>query len=85
MALAKEKLTEVYDAQGTVLGTFQIPEAVDKMVEIQNANTLITGGVISQRMIDVAYRIGIKNIYGARVGLITKKPIDVRIAPWDHR
>ncbi|MCW6169503.1 MAG: DNA primase [Thermoplasmatales archaeon] len=85
MALAKEKLTEIYDAQGTVLGTFQIPEAVDKMASIQNANTLITGGVISQRMIDVAYRIGIKNIYGARVGLITKKPIDVRIAPWDHR
>jgi len=83
-ALAKGKLTEVYDAQGNVLGTFQIPEAVDKMAELQNANTLITGGVISQRMIDVAYKIGIKNIYGARVGLITKKPIDVRIAPWDH-
>jgi len=83
-ALAKGKLTEVYEAQGNVLGTFQIPEAVDKMAELQNANTLITGGVISQRMIDVAYKIGIKNIYGARVGLITKKPIDVRIAPWDH-
>ncbi len=84
LVLAKGKLTEIYDVDGNVIGTYSIPEAVDKMAELQNANTLITGGVISQRMIDVAYKIGIKNIYGARIGLITKKPIDVRIAPWDH-
>lgn len=56
------------------------------MADISKASTIITGGgVISQRLIDVAYKMGVRNIYGARLGgHITKKPLDIRVVAWDH-
>ena len=83
--LAKDKLTEVYGKDGQVIASYQIAEAVDKIPEAVDGETIITGGVISQRLIDVAFKQGIKNIYGAKLGHITKKPTEIRVISWERR
>ncbi len=83
--LTRDKLTEIYDKSGKLVATYPVSEAVDKMEEIPEADTIITGGVISQRLIDVAFQKGVKNIYGAKLGHITKKPMEVRVVSWERR
>jgi DNA primase len=82
--LLKEKMTEVYDANGEVIGSFSLAETFDKIPGMEKAETVITGGVISQRLVDVCYKIGVKNIYGAKLGNITKKPTEIRVISWER-
>ncbi len=82
--LLQDKVTEIYSEDGEVLAAFPIAEAIEKLSEVGSGNTIITGGVISQRLVDVAYKVGIKNIYGVKLGHITKKPTEVRVVAWDH-
>ena len=81
--LAKEKLTELYGKDGNMIGSYQVAEAVERIQEASDGDTIITGGVISQRLIDVAFKQGIKNIYGAKLGHITKKPTEIKVISWE--
>jgi DNA primase len=83
-SLLQDKLTEFYGNDGTKIASFPVAEAVDKMVEVASADTLITGGVISQRLVDVAFTKGIKNIYGVKMGHVTKKPSEIRVVSWER-
>ncbi|MHB1709228.1 MAG: DNA primase DnaG [Thermoplasmataceae archaeon] len=83
-SLLQDKLTEFYGNDGTKIASFPVAEAVDKMTEVDSADTLITGGVISQRLVDVAFTKGIKNIYGVKMGHVTKKPSEIRVVSWER-
>ena len=83
-SLLQDKLTEFYGNDGTKIASFPVAEAVDKMAEVSSADTLITGGVISQRLVDVAFTKGIKNIYGVKMGHVTKKPSEIRVVSWER-
>ncbi len=83
-SLAKDKLTELYGKDGNMIGSYQVSEAVDRIQEAADGDTIITGGVISQRLIDVAFKQGIRNIYGAKLGHITKKPTEIRVISWER-
>ena len=83
-SLLKEKMAEVYGSNGELLTTLPITETVEKIPQMEKAETIITGGVISQRLVDVAYKIGVKNIYGAKLGNITKKPTEIRVISWER-
>jgi DNA primase len=82
--LTRDKLTEIYDAEGKIIASYPVSEAVDRMEELDSGDTIITGGVISQRLIDVAFKKGVKNIYGAKLGHITKKPMEVKVVSWER-
>ena len=82
--LTRDKLTEIYDAEGKIIASYPVSEAVDRMEELNSGDTIITGGVISQRLIDVAFKKGVKNIYGAKLGHITKKPMEVKVVSWER-
>ncbi len=83
--LLKEKLLEVYSNDGKVVASIPLAEAVDKLTGVSDGNTIISGGVVSQRLIDSALNAGIKNIYGVRLGHVTKKPAEMRVVTWDQR
>ncbi len=82
--LQKDKTTEVYSEAGDVIATFSVSETVDGLGGVASAHTVLTGGVITQRLIDIAHNIGVKNIYGAKIGQVTKKPSDIRVVAWDR-
>lgn len=82
--LFEEKNMEIFDQDSNSLGKYPVSTGVDMLDGITGANTLITGGIITQRLIDTAYTIGIKNIYGMKIGHVTKKPENIRVVTWDH-
>ncbi len=84
-SLSKDKMTELYNKEGDMIGSYQVSEAVEKIQQSKDGDTIITGGVISQRLVDVAFKQGVKNIYGAKLGHITKKPTEIRVISWERR
>lgn len=67
-----------------VITRIPLNEFIDKLKEFkQKGDTIITGGVISQRLVDIALQKGITTIIGYKVGNVTKKPIAVKIITKD--
>ena len=49
----------------------------------QKADTLVTGGIISQRLVDLAHEKGITRIIGYKIGNVTKKPLNIKLLTKD--
>lgn len=81
--LAGEKLVELYNQDGEVVHTFPVADVVDKFSTVKEAFALVTGGVISQRLVDVAYNVGIRQMYGIKISQLTKKPVDLKVVEWE--
>ncbi|MCL4349888.1 MAG: DNA primase DnaG [Candidatus Thermoplasmatota archaeon] len=82
--LTNTKETEIYDMEGNAKGTFELavaPEAIDGSEKV---GYVITGGVISQRLVDICHRKGVKAIYGYKRGHITKKPESIKVVPMEE-
>ena len=82
--LTNTKETEIYDLEGNAKGTFELavaPEAIDGSEKV---GYVITGGVISQRLVDICHRKGVKAIYGYKRGHITKKPESIKVVPMEE-
>ncbi|EQD71435.1 DNA primase [mine drainage metagenome] len=82
--LQKEKLTEILNEEGEVLASFPLSEAFDGVSTITAAFAILTGGVVSQRLVDIAHGQGVREIYGIKVSNLTKKPIDLKVVEWDR-
>ena len=67
-----------------VLTRIPLNEFIDKLKEFkENADTIVTGGVISQRLVDVALQKGINKIIGYKIGNVTKRPLSLKIITHD--
>ncbi len=84
-SLHKDKLTEIYTEDGEVISSTPITEIFGSLANAKSAFAILTGGVISQRLVDVAHEQGVKQIYGIKVSNLTKKPTDLKVVEWDHR
>lgn len=68
-----------------VLTRIPLNEFIDKLMEFkEKADTVITGGIISQRLVDVALEKGIKRIIGYKIGNVTKRPLNIKIITKDR-
>ena len=81
--LLKEKSTEIYSEDGSLIASFPNAELVAKIPTAPAGAVVVSGGVVSQRLIDSAHEAGIKSIYGIRLGHITKKPTNLRVITWE--
>jgi DNA primase len=61
------------------IGRFPISELVQKMEGTNGAQYLIFDGIVTQRLVESAARLGVKGIIGHRTGEIGEVPGDVRI------
>ena len=82
--LYESKAVEIYDNTSNPVARYPISDAVELMQSIKNAYIIISGGVISQRFVDIAFTMGVKSIYGMKMGHVTKKPDGIRVVTWDH-
>jgi DNA primase len=69
--LLDEKLQEV--------GRYPISELVQKMESASGAHFLVFDGIVTQRLVDSATKVGVKGIIGHRTGELSNIPDDVRI------
>ncbi|HKT21204.1 MAG TPA: DNA primase DnaG [Nitrososphaerales archaeon] len=61
------------------IGRFPISELVQKMEGTSGALYLIFDGIVTQRLVESAVRVGVKGIIGHRTGELGQVPDDVRI------
>ncbi len=79
----KETLTAILLSDDySVVDTIPVAELAEKLQNIEHGTvkSIIFDGVITQRLVDIASSIGVKTIIGARIGNITKRPINLKIA-----
>ncbi len=70
--------------ENKVVERIPLNELIDKLKATkEKGDTLVTGGIISQRLVDVASEKGIKKIIGYKIGNVTKKPLNVRLMTKD--
>ena len=69
----------ILDKELQEIGRFPISELVQKMEGSNGAHFLIFDGIVTQRLVESAARIGVKGIIGHRTGELTEVPGDVRI------
>ena len=82
--LFESKAVEIYDDSGNPIARYPVSDAAELMQSIKNGATIISGGVISQRFVDIAFSMGVKSIYGMKIGHVTKKPDEIRVVTWEH-
>ncbi|HLQ06754.1 MAG TPA: DNA primase DnaG [Nitrososphaerales archaeon] len=61
------------------IGRFPISELVQKMEGTSGAQYLIFDGIVTQRLVESAAKVGVKGIIGHRTGELNQVPDDVRI------
>ena len=61
------------------IGRFPISELVQKMEGTSGAQYLVFDGIVTQRLVESAARLGVKGIIGHRTGELNEVPGDVRI------
>jgi hypothetical protein len=61
------------------IGRFPISELVQKMEATSGAEYLIFDGIVTQRLVESAAKMGVKGIIGHRTGELNEVPGDVRI------
>jgi DNA primase len=65
---------KVFDASWAETGKMPVNELVSKIGDISGAKHLIFDGIVTQRLIDTASKVGIETIVGHRAGEIQNKP-----------
>ena len=61
------------------VGRFPISELVQKMDGANGAHFLVFDGIVTQRLVESAAKVGVKGIIGHRTGELNNVPEDVRI------
>jgi len=76
----EKKVAFITDENGNIHDTIPLNELFDKLSTAQiNGRTLITGGIISQRLVDIAFEKGIEEIYGMKILNVSKKPANMKL------
>ncbi len=77
---SQSKEVRFYDDLWNLVGKLSLNEVIDKFDTVEKKfSKIVTGGIISQRLLDTAYSNGIKEIYGVKLGHISKRPGDLKI------
>jgi DNA primase len=77
---AQNKEVRFYDEGWNLVGKLTLNEVIDKFDTVEKKyKRIVTGGIVSQRLLDTAYTNGIKELYGVKQGHINKRPGDMKI------
>ncbi|MDG6908285.1 MAG: DNA primase [Nitrososphaerota archaeon] len=69
----------IYDAQWNELTKMPVNELVSKISGTEGAKLLVFDGIVTQRLVDAASKVGIESIVGHRTGEIQNKPEAISI------
>ena len=77
----QKKEALLLSADKAIVGRIPLNELVEKLMKENNNSikTVITGGIISQRLVDVLFEKGILEIYGMKIANLTKRPSNLKI------
>jgi DNA primase len=70
---------KVYDAEWKEMSKMPVNELVSKINGVEGAKYLVFDGIVTQRLVEAASKVGIESIVGHRAGEISNKPETVLI------
>jgi DNA primase len=62
----------LYDHGGEMISEIPIRELIQAVQDTKNINAIVFDGIITQRLIELAYKGGVKELYGIRASQITR-------------
>ncbi|MEM1514867.1 MAG: DNA primase DnaG [Candidatus Bathyarchaeia archaeon] len=65
------------------VGRLPVSELAEKLKEMENINTVVFDGIITQRLVDIANERNIKYLIGARISDIIKQPLGVSLLTFE--
>jgi len=79
-----ENITETSEAvlfneELNSIDSMPVSELTNKLQSIDGVHAIVFDGVITQRLSDIASEKNVKYLIGARLGKITKKPLDIEL------
>ncbi len=79
-----ENITEtseavLFDEELNSIDSMPVSELTNKLQSIDGVHAIVFDGVITQRLSDIASEKNVKYLIGARLGKITKKPLDIEL------
>jgi DNA primase len=77
---AQLKEVRFYDDKWNLVGKLPLSDVVDKFDTVEKKySKIVTGGIVSQRLLDTSYLNGVKEIYGVKMGHINKRPAEIKV------
>ncbi|ABL77908.1 DNA primase DnaG [Thermofilum pendens] len=70
----------IYDENWQVVEKVPVRDLVNRLKEVERAAHVVLDGIITQRLVDVAYTKGLKSLIGVRIGEIIRKPDNIVLA-----
>lgn len=69
----------LFDESMTELGRMPVSDLAVKLPELANVHTIVFDGVITQRLLDLAEKKGVKYVIGDRLAEVAKRPTAIKI------
>jgi len=80
----KDKLKSIaIDENFQTLTETTVGELADQIKHLDHVYAIAFDGVITQRLVDIAFEKGAKYLIGARIGKIQKKPVNLHLITFD--
>ncbi len=62
----------LYNENGEVISEVPIRELIQAIQDTKNVRAVVFDGIITQRLIELAYKLGVKEVYGIRASQVTR-------------
>lgn len=61
-----------------------VSELTEKLTSIENVNTIVFDGIVTQRLVDLAAERGVKFLIGSRISEVVRRPAHLRLLTFDE-
>ena len=69
----------LFDEELNSIDSMPVSELTNKLQSIDGVHAIVFDDIITQRLSDIASEKNVKYLIGARLGKITKKPLDIEL------
>ncbi|MEM1554270.1 MAG: toprim domain-containing protein [Thermoproteota archaeon] len=85
----KNKIKETFmavllDPEGEIIEEIPVSQLFQRLNELDNVAGIVFDGIVSQRLLDLAFEKDVKLIVGERIGSVEKKPTNIIVKTLDE-
>lgn len=73
----------IYDENWRPLERLAVRDLVNRLQDMENVSYVVFDGIVTQRIVDVAFKSGVKLVIGARMGDAARIPEEVKIVTFN--
>ncbi len=70
---------KMYNASNQLIAEVPVRDVIKKLNELRDVHTMVFDGIITQRLVDLAAKQGVKTLVGIKIGNVNKVPEEIQI------